>query len=156
MIVDGLAQGRRYAFGPFWQQALSFLETLGPETAAGEYPIAGTDLFARVMTYDTRLPGDALLEAHRDYVDIQSVLVGAEGCEWFPQADLPVACAYDAAKDAELYHRPGPAPARIAIVPGRFVALWPGDAHLLGVQLGERSLPVKKVVVKVRAALLRS
>jgi len=73
MIVDHIKNWKNYAFGPAWGKSFTFLETLDAESEDGEFPIDGETMFARVMSYETRNETDpeAVLEAHRKYVDIQ-------------------------------------------------------------------------------------
>jgi len=154
MIFDQLGNSNLYPFGPSWTRAFDFLRGLDPAAPAGRYDFAGADIFALVMGYATRPPEAGLLEAHRDYVDIQMVLAGREGCECFPLAGLVPDCPYDPAKDVQFFRRPAAGPARLELQPGLFVALFPADAHLLSVQLGDQPEAVHKVVVKVRRDLL--
>jgi YhcH/YjgK/YiaL family protein len=154
MIIDTLDNWRFYPFGPAWQTAFEFLASLTPGTANGEYPLQDEQIFARVMSYPTQLPETAVLEAHRRYIDIQTTLVGAEGIEWFPAPSLAIKTAYDPANDVVLYHRPGPAPARVDVFPGTFVLLFPHDAHMPGLMVGGKAEEIKKVVVKVAVDLL--
>jgi len=155
MVVDQLENAANYPFGAAWEKVCAFLAGLAPETADGEYAVQGEEIFARVMTYTTRLPEDAVLEAHRDYVDVQSVLVGSEAMAWFPVLNLEVSEAYDADRDAEFYRYPGTMPARATVEPGRFVLLLPGDAHMFALAVDGVPAAVKKVVVKVKATLLQ-
>lgn len=155
MLVDQLKNASHYPFGPAWDQVCAFLAGLTPETPDGEYPLQGEEIFARVMTYHTRPPEEAILEAHRNYADVQSVLVGGEAMEWFPAATLEVATVYDGERDAEFYRYPGPGPARVTVAPGRIVLLLPGDAHMFALMVDDTPAEVRKVVVKVRAELLQ-
>ncbi|HAD04098.1 MAG: hypothetical protein A2091_01805 [Desulfuromonadales bacterium GWD2_61_12] len=154
MLVDQLHNASRYPFGPAWDQVCAFLAGLTAETPDGEYPLQGDEIFARVMTYATRPPAEAVLEAHRNYADVQSVLVGSEAMEWFPAATLEIATVYDGERDAEFYRYPGSGPARVTVAPGRIVLLLPGDAHIFALTVDGTPTEVKKVVVKVRASLL--
>jgi YhcH/YjgK/YiaL family protein len=156
MIIDTLENGDRYGLGTAWTAAIDFLRTLPADCAEGEYPIAGEGIFARVMSYRTKEPQEALLEAHRNYLDIQSVLVGSEMFECFPTETLEIDVPYDPLKDATFYRRPGIGPVRVDVVAGRFLALFPQDAHMAGLVDGTPPQKVKKVVVKVRLDLLRS
>jgi YhcH/YjgK/YiaL family protein len=107
------------------------------------------------MSYPTRFPEDAVLEAHQKYVDIQTSLAAAEGIEWFPLDTLEVKTPYEATKDVALYHRPRPGPARVDVYPGIFVALFPHDAHMPQLIVDNAPGHVKKVVVKINVALLK-
>ena len=155
MIIDRWKNWQIYHFGPAWRTAFEFLDKLTADTADGRYELQGDDIFAIVMSYETRGAEEAILEAHRRYVDIQTVLHGKEGFEWFPVPSLAVAQPYDAEKDVEFYHRQEPGPGRLDIGPGLFVALFPEDAHMATLMVGNRCESIKKVVVKVRADLLQ-
>ncbi len=156
MIVDRLENWNSYPFGLAWQQAFDFLRSLKAEVAEAEYPIQGSDIFARVMSYNTRTPQEAVLEAHQKYIDIQTTLVAAEGIEWFPLDKLEIKTPYEAAKDVAFYHRPRPGSARVEVYPGSFVALFPHDAHMPQLIVDNAPGHVKKVVVKINVALLRN
>lgn len=155
MIIDTLKNRELYSFGPAWKKAFEFLETLTPESADGKYIIDGEDIFAIVMSYDTASPETGTFESHREYVDIQSVIVGAERFECSFTENLELHMPYDATKEAAFYKRTKPGQTRVDVYPGTFVMLWPHDAHLPGLMAGERSERVKKVVVKVKRELLR-
>jgi len=154
MIVDTLANHALYPLGPAWERAFAFLQGLDAGTPEGRYAIDGDAIFAIVMRYDTALPQAGRFESHRDYADIQTVLEGAEGFECDDASLLEVAVPYDAARDAAFYARSAPGRYRIDVRPGSFVMLYPHDAHLAGLIVGDTSRSVKKVVVKVRMNLL--
>ncbi len=154
MIIDRLQNWHMYELGSAWRAAFEFLETLTEETADGRYELRGDEIFAIVMSYETRGADEAILEAHRRYVDIQTVLDGREGFAWFPVPSLTVDQPYDAEKDVEFYSRLEAAPARVDISPTLFVALFPEDAHMPTLMVGDQRKTIKKVVVKIRADLL--
>ncbi len=156
MIFDTLDRHDYYPFGEAWAAAFAFLRTLSPESAEGRYPIDGENIFAIVMSYPTDWPEGKLFESHREYVDIQSVLVGSEGFECERTELLGVTTPYDSTKDAAFYRREHAGAIRVDVTPGTFVMLYPHDAHLAGLVTGSVSEPVKKVVVKVRRSLLRT
>ena len=156
MIVDHISQWPRYfAAGSAWERAFAFLQLLGPDSAEGDFPIDGERLFGRVMSYATRDRGDAVLETHLQFIDIQTVLVGAEGIDWHPAAALEIQDAYDAAKDVTFYRFPGPGPAHICVSPGLFVVLFPEDAHMAQLLTTPAPVPIKKAVVKLRVDFAR-
>lgn len=150
MILDQLENGRIYSASPVWKKAFDFLDTLANSCSDGRYDIEGDDVFALIMSYQTRLPDGAQFEAHRNYLDIQVMLSGFEICEWSPVTGLSVKVPYDREKDAEFYDRLQPGTARIELVPGMFVAFFPGDAHLPTLISGAEPVAVKKAVVKIR------
>ena len=74
MIVDRLENWEKYHFGKDWKTAFEFLMSLTSDIKDGEYPLKGKEIFALVMSYETRDSGKAVREAHRKYVDIQTVI----------------------------------------------------------------------------------
>ena len=153
MIIDRLDNWDSYFVGDAGNKVLEFLMSLTPDTDEGEYHLQGDEIFARVMSYETRHPEAAVLEAHRKYVDIQTVLDGAEGFEWFPTDGLSADIPYDESKDAEFYKRPHSGPARVDLCPGIFVVFFPQDAHMPSLVVGDAVKLIKKVVVKVNIEL---
>ncbi|MCC6143903.1 MAG: YhcH/YjgK/YiaL family protein [Candidatus Hydrogenedentes bacterium] len=155
MIHDELHNWRLYPYGPAWEAAFTFLESLhGDDEVRDLLPIQGDAVFARIMAYDTRTPEHAILEAHDRYVDIQMSLDGAERIGWYPRAKLGRTTLVDAEKDVTFFEYPGVSTAYLDNYPGVFTALFPDDAHMAQLQLGESPQPVKKVVVKVRRDML--
>jgi YhcH/YjgK/YiaL family protein len=150
MIVDRIDNWSRWVSGPAWQCAFEFIQGLDPEADEKTYELDGTNVFAPVMSYQTRGPEEAVLEAHRKYIDIQVALAGSETLEWFPVADLEVQTPYDADRDVEFYHRPHAGPASVVLRPGLFVILFPQDAHMPQLTTGSMPSHVKKVVGKIR------
>ena len=112
------------------------------------------DIFAVVMSYRTFSPDMALFEAHREYVDIQTVLVGAEGFECTFCDELSVETPYDEGADIAFYKRDLPGVTRVDIYPGRFVLFYPQDVHMPGLIIGNEEKVIKKVVVKIKKELI--
>lgn len=154
MIIDKIENWKHYNFGAAWQRAFDFLSTMTPEVEEGKHKIEGDDIFALVMSYKTFAPQGALFETHREYIDIQSVLSGAEGFECAFNDELTIEKPYDMATEAEFYKRIHPGQTRVDVFPGTFVMLYPHDAHMPGLMVGQESALVKKVVVKIRKDLL--
>lgn len=153
MIVDKLENWELYFKGAEWEIVANFLASLSKETPEGEYALKGREIFARVMSYETRSPDKAVLESHRNFIDIQSVLDGGEGIAWHPIESLVIRDAYSEEKDVEFYFSPENLPARVDVRPGYFVALFPHDAHMPQLQVPGMPSLVKKVVVKVQTDL---
>ena len=154
MIIDKIENWEHYHFGPGWKRAFEFLISLTPDSEEKKYPLQGDEIYAQVMRYKTRTPETAMLETHRKYIDIQTVLTGSERIEWFPRAGLTVDAPYEESKDAEFYKRFHPGPVCIDLSPGTFVMLFPHDAHMPSLAIEERPESVKKVVIKMNVALL--
>jgi len=154
MIIDKLENWKYYHFGPAWKLAFDFLTSLTPESEERMYSIQGNDIFAYVMSYQTKEPELATLEAHQKYVDIQGVLIGSEGFEWFTKKGLEVNVPYNESKDVEFFRRSWPGAARVDIFPDTFVMFYPQDAHMPALVVDGKSEFIKKVVVKIKAELL--
>lgn len=148
MIVDELKNWNSYPFGSIWKRAFEFLASLTPTSPDGETMIDGDRLFARVLTYATKAPAEAKLEAHDRYIDIQSTLLGAEGLDWFPRTSLTSITSYDRNKDVTYYSYPRVVPAHVHVRPGTFVMLLPNDAHRPALQVKGEPGEVRKVVIK--------
>ncbi len=154
MIIDKIEHFQHYHFGPAWKLAFDFLRTLTSETEDKKYALQGEDIFAVVMSYRTFSPDMALFEAHREYVDIQTVLVGAEGFECAFCDGLSVETPYDERADITFYKRDLPGMTRVDVCPGTFVMLYPHDAHMPGLIIGNEEKMIKKVVVKIKKELI--
>lgn len=156
MIFDQCENFRKYNYGPYWEKAFSFINSLTAQTPDGKYEIEKDDIFAIVMSYPTKSENQAVLEAHRKYVDIQSTISGAEAIEYYPQQSLTVTKPYRAETDVEFYEKPLHSIARVNVLPRYFAALWPSDAHMPQLHVPSQSPEVKKVVIKINKELLRS
>ena len=154
MIVDRIENWARYSSSPAWEKAFKFLQGLDVDSEETETLLeADGSLLARVMSYPTRPPEDAVLEAHRQFIDIQMALHNSEAIAWFPAEDLETRDPYDAEKDVEFFHPPAQEVARVDVFPGTFVVLFPEDAHMPQLITGEEPVTVKKVVIKMRTDL---
>jgi len=155
MIVDRLENCGKYDFGEAWKYAFDFLTSLDGDAEERKYRIRGDDIYASVMSYETKDPGpDDVLEAHRTYVDIQVVLGPPEGIEWAPIEGLDTVTEYDESRDVVFFSRALPGPGRINVYPGTFVVLFPQDAHRAQFVVDGTAEKIKKVVIKIRADLL--
>lgn len=154
MIHDRLEHWRHYfPAGSVWETAFEYLQSLRPDAPeADRVALDGAAVFARVMRYPTRAPGEAVLEAHDAYIDIQMTLEGDEGIAWHPRAALEIATPYDPETDAVFFRDPGPPPALVRNVPGVFSVFFPWDAHMAQLASASGPAPVRKAVVKVAAA----
>jgi len=155
MIFDRLDKWRLYPLGSAWEEAFEWLTAQPLDCPDGETELRGRDMYVRVMTYQPCARRDAVLEAHREYVDVHCVFSGAERIEWYPAGTLEIKTPYDAARDAEFYSATELAPLRADLRYDRFVVLFPGDAHRTQISTERRAGPVKKAVIKIRQSLLK-
>src|SRR5690606_3573373 len=119
MIADDLRRWRDYFHGEGWRQAFEYLESLNANSSdVDRVELLCPRVYARVMSYDTRLPKDAVLEAHDRFIDIQMSLAGHEGIDCFVRAELAVQTPYEAERDAVFFQHPvGIIPVRVANIP---------------------------------------
>lgn len=153
MILDHLDNWRTYPGPAAWAEALHFVAGLGPDAAEGDYAIRGSDIWARVSVYETWPLENSVLEAHREFVDIQAVLAGEEVQGCYPVRDLRVKTPYDPKADIEFFEHPAAYSTVWRLKPGLFSAFFPQDAHMSR-GLVAAPAPVRKVVLKVRGSLL--
>ncbi|MBT4838095.1 MAG: YhcH/YjgK/YiaL family protein [Methylococcales bacterium] len=154
MISDQIKNWSLYPLGNAWQQAFTFLQTLPVDAEEKKYAIQGDNIFAIVMSYETRKPENAVLEAHRKYLDIQLLLSGEEDIRCYPTPFLTVNKPYNSSKDVEFYDKNATETTVIKLKPGNFSALLPDDAHMPCLMSAGKVMTVKKVVVKVDVSLL--
>lgn len=154
MIVASLENWARYLGGDLWTKAFGFIAATSVDVLDGRYPIDGDDLYASIATYRTRAFDSARYETHREYLDIQYVLAGQECMHVVPHAIASPLGEYDPERDVR-FHAVSPVPStRVVLCPGTFAVLYPEDAHMPGIALGNASSSIRKLVVKVRLAAL--
>lgn len=135
------------------QEVFAWLRAARPEhTKPGNYPLRGQDIYVKVQTYPTIARDAGRFEVHREYIDIQSTLSGAEMIEWYPAALQPPITPYDATRDVWYVPTP-PAASTALMLPRFFVMLWPGEAHMPKISAG-RHPEVLKMCVKIRAKIV--
>ncbi len=146
MIADLLTNAGLYAaLGPGIARGLQFLaETDLASLAPGKHELDGKQLYALVSDYSPKPPAEGRWEAHRRYLDLQYVVSGIERIGVTP-IDRLAAGEYDADRDMLRLSGAGDL---LTFGAGQFMILWPGDAHMPGIDAGVPG-PVRKVVVKI-------
>lgn len=122
-------------------QAVEALESFEPAT----YPLSGSNKIL-VQKVTTKAWETSLLEAHREFLDVQYILEGNEVMGWAPVDTLTPTEEYNAAKDKCMY---AGANAPMAIAPGYCYVVYPEDAHAPSVHLDEGG-EVRKIVIKLK------
>jgi len=148
MILDHISNASNYAFpNALLQKGLDFLRS--SEAAfmqVGRIDLAGDQLFAMMQEYPTRPEKDCFWEAHRKFIDIQYICVGAEDIGYAPLASLKVIEPYDSAKDFVKLAGDG---SILRIPAGMFAVFFPDDGHKPCMAPNGVVAPVRKIVVKV-------
>lgn len=148
MVTDHISRADIYAaLGASFQDAFAFLGhgDLGT-IPAGTYELDGRRVYAVVQDYQSKRAEEGKWEAHRKYIDLQYVVSGRERFGYAPAGRM-AAGPYDEERDLE---RPDGDGAFVELRAGDFMLLWPGEAHMPGMAIGEPA-EVRKVVVKIAA-----
>lgn len=116
------------SLGETISRAVAWIRNLPAEPKEGRYTLADDNCYALVLRYTTGDAAESHFETHRQYVDLQYTLAGAETIEWAPRASLENDGDYDSEKDV-LFHRPGQAFGTLIKAPGYFSIYTPVDAH---------------------------
>ncbi|NUN08452.1 MAG: YhcH/YjgK/YiaL family protein [Ignavibacteriaceae bacterium] len=147
MIIDTLNNYGSYThLNSLFEAGFDFLKSNDlKEMPAGTYEISGKDCYAIVSEAKGKNPEDAVLEAHRKYIDIQYLVAGKEKIGWRPVDFCGLVLEeYNEEKDFMLFKD---APDfYINLRENYYTIFFPGDAHAPMISDGI----VKKVVVKVR------
>ena len=110
----------------------------------GKYEVEGKELYYMVQSYTTKEENDRP-EAHRKYIDIQYLFSGREKIGIGALAEMEQELS--ANPDGDIWFYRGPL-TDIPLGDGRFVVLFPQDAHAPCIAVGDPA-PARKVVVKV-------
>lgn len=115
--------------------------------AAGKYEICGARVFVLIQEPDTRPRETARWEAHRNYIDIQYLIEGAETIGFQQTAAMQTEEPYNPEKDIAFY-RDNQKGFFVPLVPDSFVICFPQDSHMPLVCSGTPRR-IRKAVVKV-------
>lgn len=146
MIIDQLENAEHYFhLHPAFARAFEFLRRPDlAELALAKHSIDGDRLFAILSNAPGKDKADALLEAHRNYIDIQYVIAGCDEMGYKPLTSCgQIHTSYDAARDILFFN--DPPESWIKFPAGSFAIFFPQDAHAPMAGTGE----IHKAVVKV-------
>ena len=147
MMTDQLANAQKYyKLHPDFERAFSFLtkDDLA-DLPVGKYEIDGDRLFAIIQKENGKSKSEAVLEAHRKYIDIQYVVSGTDEMGWRPtSACKSIESPYSEAEDIGFFKDEPQSWTKVEA--GHFAIFTPDDAHAPMISSGE----IHKVVIKVR------
>ena len=148
MIFDSLQNCTLYAnVHPRLKKAFELIAATDWEhMEPGIHELEGRDIYVNIMERDLKKKGDAKLEVHDEYIDVQVVLSGScESFGWSERKALRMPqgpfnkekdiCLFD--DEPQTYY---------TLRPGQFTVLFPEDGHAPLVGEGK----VRKAIVKVR------
>lgn len=148
MIIDTLDNLAKYvAINPLFKDVVEFIENDDLERMEpGKYEIKGKDLYLNIAVAKGKAPDEAVIETHRNMIDIQIPLDGPETYGYTPLSDLPEA-QYNAEKDITKYPDLM-AESFIDCQPGMFAIFFPQDGHAPCISMFPE---IKKAIFKVKA-----
>lgn len=151
MIKDNLKNCSLYfSTHKNFEKAFDFIKTAVKENyPVGKYEIDGTDIYAFVQEYDSKLKDVAKNEGHRNYIDIQFIVSGEEIIEVCDIAFSKLKTEYNPEKDVEFYFD-AEKPTSCILLSNEYTILFPHEIHKPGIAINEQQTPVKKIVVKVK------
>lgn len=146
MIVDNLANAANYyGLHPLFEKAFEFIGQLDIHNAVtGTTEIDGNLLKASIVETKLKQAGEAKLETHKKYIDIQIPVSKAEIFGWKSLSSLSQPKeGYDTNNDIEFFED---TPSTfVTVMPGEFIIFSPEDGHAPLVGEGE----IKKIIIKV-------
>lgn len=147
MVLDKLENcGLYYGLGERFAKAFEYLKSTDfSSVAPGKYELDGNALKVAVQEYETKDEAECKIEAHKKYADIQFIFSGEESMGIAPYNGQESLAGYNEEKD--VWHFAS-YDYIVNVRAGMFTVFFPGDVHMPGAKLGEKS-NVKKVVVKV-------
>ena len=149
MVIDTLDNLKLYVgMNPLFAEVGKFIEEndlLALEE--GKPLIKGKDLFVNITTAKGKMPDEAVMETHRNMIDIQIPLDEEETFGYLPLEDLPDDVPYNEEKDITKY--PGiPGSSYVTCRPGMMAIFFPQDGHAPCIA----NVPgIKKAIFKVKA-----
>ena len=151
MIFDSLVNAKQYAglnakIDKLLKEAKKYNSDNYPE---GVLELDGKDLYMIFANYETHSKDDAVLEAHKQYIDVMCMVDGEETIYVKQTDDIKnITKEYDSEIDALLGDLDDDViPVRLK--KGEFVVLFPQDAHSPAC-VACTPLNVKKIIGKVR------
>ena len=130
-----------------WDKAFEFLKNTDfANMALGRIELSN-HTFATVSEYFPKDREGIPLEAHKKYIDIQYVISGYELIDIAPLKNMTVTTPYNSEND--IMFGVVPEFSELKASPERFFIFFPTDAHRPGMGIGNDSVLVRKVVVKV-------
>ncbi len=148
MVIDTLDNLSKYeSLNPLFKDVVEYLRNNDINTVEeGKHEIKGKDLFVNVTTAKGKTKDEAVMETHKQMIDIQIPLSVAETYGYTPLCNLPEA-EYNAEKD--ITKMPGiAAESYVTCQPGMFAIFFPQDGHAPCIS-GEPA--IKKAIFKVLA-----
>ncbi|MDO4160192.1 MAG: YhcH/YjgK/YiaL family protein [Prevotellaceae bacterium] len=128
MIIDTIENlGKYESLNPLFKEVVDFIaknDLNALET--GKHEIKGKDLFVNIQIAKGKTKETALMETHKNMIDIQIPLDAEETYGYSPLCDLPEV-EYNDVKDVSKYEVA--AESYVTCKPGEFAMFFPQDGH---------------------------
>ena len=151
MIYDQISHVEQYAgVNEGVDRLLKTMANYTPENfPTGRLELEGGDPFLIFAAYETHPRAEAVMEAHRRYIDIMYMVDGAENIYVKSTEKLQqITAVYDSTVEALLAAVDDDV-AEVHLTPGSFVVLFPQDAHAPACH-ADGIHSVKKIIGKIR------
>lgn len=148
MIIDTIGNlGKYVGLNPLFADVVDFLKKTDLNALEeGKHLIRGKELFVNIQTAKGRTREAAVLETHREMIDIQIPLDTEETYGYTPLQDLPD-YEFDAEKDITKYGETQPQ-TYVNCRPGQMAIFFPQDGHAPCITEKES---IKKAIFKVKS-----
>ena len=130
-----------------WDKAFTFLKDSDLTGMPLGRVALGDGMYANMDEYQPKDHENTCFEAHRKYIDIQSIVFGNELIGLTGLNNMTTTEPFDESKDIEFGTATTGTVLRAA--PGRFFLFFPNDAHRPCMKDGNDDTKVRKIVVKV-------
>ncbi len=121
-------------------------ELVASKPADGRYVIDGDAIFANVTSSKTKTVADSKFEMHKQYIDIQFVLEGAEIIGMETPDKLEATTEYQ--PDFQLFKLNGEYDP-IMVTEGEMLIIFPDEPHAPFMAVNDSPAPIRKIIVKV-------
>ncbi len=139
---------------PIWDEAFSTLRSLSLNTPLGTTYLKEEMMFLNVHQYPTKPRVKCRFEGHRNMIDLQYMIQGAEIIDWADKSKLIAEEPYDREKDIEYFIGPKDVcMTQLHLQSGQFAIFFPDDAHRPQISDDIESF-VYKAVIKIDKELL--
>ncbi len=112
---------------------------------SGRHEVVGDEVYALVFDYETHPEIEDKWEAHRKYFDIQFIVEGTENIAIADISDMSPITDYIEKDDYQLFKGKG---GSLLLKENDFIILGPRDVHQPGIQLGDTTNRIRKIVIK--------
>lgn len=151
MIIDHLNNNALYtSIHPNFKLAFDFIKkAVDEDLPVGKYEVDGDAVYGIIQAYDSKAKEDCKLEGHKRYIDIQFMVSGHEAFEIADIAKVSAKTEYNDVKDVVFYHD-ADMMNTVVLQDNEFGVFFPWDIHRPGIAANGKSVPVKKIVMKVK------